>query len=157
MTPLPQDHYPQIKLSATKIKDYARRIRYCTNCVDKIIVITIATFFVINILSAYMIDNCCTKSGKQPLLYYSSFVCVLHFNVVFCFVKVLLLYLMRFPQFQFVSLICFFPNQFMNFEQPYITVVFIAYKPSYDSGEFSSFLNTKQQTTHQVKRKILQL
>ena len=31
----------------------------------------------------FLIKMSCTKSGKWPLLNYSSFLCVLHFNVVF--------------------------------------------------------------------------
>ena len=67
----------------------------------------------------------CTKSGKWPLLYYSSFLCVLHFNVVFLFCRSsLILYV--FPS----VLVCypdliFFLNRCMNFEQRYTTVAFI--------------------------------
>ena len=116
----------------------------------------------------------CTKSGRWPLLYYCSFLCVLHFNVesfvfslifeirrgtvlvypkfmylVFmlhllfswcfvwwlvcfcvcvafrCCVVVLLLYLMRFAWFWFVTPILFFVHGFMSFEQRYTTVAFI--------------------------------
>ena len=35
----------------------------------------------------------CAKSGMWPLLYYSSFLCVLHFNVVFPLCRLFLLFL----------------------------------------------------------------
>ena len=44
---------------------------------------------------------------------------------VACCVVVLLLYLMRFPRFWFVTLILFFFHEFMSLEQRYTTVAFI--------------------------------
>ena len=50
------------------------------------------------------------------------FLCAVAFR---CCVVVLLLYLMRFPQFWFVAPILFFVHGFMSFEQRYTTVAFI--------------------------------
>ena len=66
----------------------------------------------------------CTKSGKWAWLYYSSSLCVLHFNVVFLLCRSSLI-LDKFPS----VLVCisdlFFLYRFINFEQWYSTVTFI--------------------------------
>ena len=68
----------------------------------------------------------CTKSGKWPLLYFSSFLCVLYFNVVFLLCRSSLIF-DAFPS----VLVCdsdfffFFLYRFMNSEQRYTTVAFL--------------------------------
>ena len=66
------------------------------------------------------------KSGKWPFLYYSSFLCELHFNVVFLLCRSSLIF-DAFPSVLVCNpdLFCFFFNRFMNFEQRYTTVAFI--------------------------------
>ena len=69
----------------------------------------------------------CTKSGKWPLLYYSSFLCVLHFNVVFLLCRSSLI-LDAFPSVLVCNPDLVFLYRFMNFEQRYTTVAFIEAK-----------------------------
>ena len=66
----------------------------------------------------------CTKPGKWPLLYYRSFLCVLHFNVVFLLCRSSLI-IDAFPSDLVGNSDLFFLYRVMNFEQRYTTVAFI--------------------------------
>ena len=69
--------------------------------------------------------KCHVPSQDNGHCYIIIHLCVCYILMLcFCCV-VVLLYLMCFPQFQFVTRICFFLNQLMNFEQRYTTVAFI--------------------------------
>ena len=67
----------------------------------------------------FVLKMSCTPSRKWPFLYYSSFLCVLHFNVVFLLCRSFPFIFDAFPGF------VFFLNRFMNFEQRYATVALI--------------------------------
>ena len=67
----------------------------------------------------------CTVSHENGHCYIIVRFCVCYILMLcFCCV-VILLYLMRFPQFYFVTRICSFLNRFMNFKQRYTNVAFI--------------------------------
>ena len=72
-----------------------------------------------------MPQMCCTTSGKWPLLYHSSFLCVLHFKVVFLLWRSSPFIFDAFPSVLVCNPDLFFLNRFMNFEQRYTTVAFI--------------------------------
>ena len=66
----------------------------------------------------------CIKSGKWPLLHYSSFMCVLHFGVVSLLCRCSLI-LDTFPSVLVCNPHLFFLYRFKNFEQRYTTVAFM--------------------------------
>ena len=69
----------------------------------------------------------CTKSGKWQLFYNSSFLCALHFIVVFLLCHDSLLIFDAFPSVLVCNRDLFFfsLNRFISFEQRYTTVAFI--------------------------------
>ena len=75
-------------------------------------------------LTIFFLKMPCTKLGKLPLLYYSSFLCMLHFNVVFLLCRSSLIF-DTFPSVLVCNPDLFFLCRFMNFEQRYTTVAFI--------------------------------